>query len=200
MTFPPLLAPGLALVLFYWVWVATARRSVALREAITARSCGAHLLAIGEATIAGRPFLGCILWTGFELPIQTEMGLLVDTERAMRATKVDLNDYTSIRLPQAQECFDAPVSSSKPRKRCLAPDGTRLLHLSDRAWLAQKLDELQWSGVVLMVATSHATPQNALAPCYQSDWLFTSFLSELRGSLFVIVRRWPLLTHSLAGV
>jgi hypothetical protein len=109
--------------------------------ALTASSCNVHLLAPGEAVIAGVRFLGCTLWTDFELPIQTKAGSLVDTERAMKAAKVRLNDYSSIRWAEAQESCDAPAVAAKSRKRRLVPEDTLALHQSDRAWLAQKLAE-----------------------------------------------------------
>ncbi|GER18449.1 metallophosphoesterase [Variovorax boronicumulans] len=156
--------------------------------ALTARSCNVHLLAPGEAVIAGVRFLGCTLWTDFELPIQTKTGLLVDTERAMKAAKVHLNDYSSIRWAEAQEASDAPAASVKSKKRRLVPEDTRALHQSDRAWLAQKLAE-PFDGPTVVV-THHAPHRSSLAPCYQSDWLSASFVSELPSSFFDVPSLW----------
>lgn len=159
-----------------------------LREmALTARSCNVHLLAPGEAVIAGVRFLGCTLWTDFELPIQTKTGLLVDSERAMKAAKVHLNDYSSIRWIEAKEFSDAPAAA-KSKKRRLAPEDTRALHQSDRAWLAQKLAD-PFDGPTVVV-THHAPHRSSLAPCYQSDWLSASFVSDLPSFFFDVPSLW----------
>ena len=156
--------------------------------ALTARSCNVHLLAPGEAVIAGVRFLGCTLWTDFELPIRTKTGALTDTERAMKAAKVHLNDYSSIRWAEAQEASDSPAVAVKSKKRRLAPEDTRALHQSDRAWLAQKLAE-PFDGPTVVV-THHAPHRNSLAPRYQSDWLSPSFVSELPSSFFEVPMLW----------
>lgn len=156
--------------------------------ALTARSCNVDLLGPGEAVISGVRFLGCTLWTGFELPIQTKTGALTDTERAMKAAKIHLNDYSSIRWAVAQEASDSPAVAAKSNKRRLAPEDTRALHQSDRAWLARKLAE-PFDGPTVVV-THHAPHRNSLAPCYQSDWLSASFVSELPSSFFDVPSLW----------
>ncbi|MCY1238094.1 hypothetical protein D9M72_508130 [compost metagenome] len=147
-----------------------------------------HLLAPGEAVISGVRFLGCTLWTDFELRIQTKTGALVDTQRAMKAAKVHLNDYSSIRWAETQKSSGAPAVAAKSKKRRLAPEDTRALHQRDRAWLAQKLAE-PFDGPTVVV-THHAPHRSSLAPCYQSDWLSASFVSELPSSFFDVPSLW----------
>lgn len=156
--------------------------------ALTARSCNVHLLAPGEAMIAGVWFLGCTLWTDFELPIQTKTGTLTDTERAMKAAKVHLNDYSSIRWAEAQEASDSAAVSAKSKKRRLVPEDTRALNQSDHAWLARKLAE-PFDGSTVVV-THHAPHRNSLARHYQSDWLSASLVSELPSSFFEVPSLW----------
>ncbi|SDY35960.1 Calcineurin-like phosphoesterase [Variovorax sp. YR266] len=155
--------------------------------ALTAMACNVHLLAPGEAVIAGVRFLGCTLWTDFELPIQTKAGSLVDAERAMKAAKVHLNDYSSIRWAETPEPSDASTAT-KSKKRRLVPEDTRALHQSDRAWLARKLAE-PFDGSTVVV-THHAPHRNSLAPHYQSDWLSPAFVSELPDSFFEVPSLW----------
>ena len=156
--------------------------------ALTARSCNVHLLAPGEAVIAGVRFLGCTLWTNFELSIQTKAGSLVDVERATKAAKVHLNDYSSIRWAEAPGCSDAPAVAAKSTKRRLVPEDTRALNQSDHAWLARKLVE-PFDGSTVVV-THHAPHRNSLARHYQSDWLSASFVSELPSSFFEVPSLW----------
>lgn len=155
--------------------------------ALTAAACNVHLLAPGAAVIGGVRFLGCTLWTDFELPVETKAGPLVDAERAMKAAKIHLNDYSSIRWAEVPAPSDAPAAA-KPRKRRLSPEDTRALHLSDRAWLAQKLAE-PFAGPTVVV-THHAPHRNALAPHYQSDWLSPAFVSELPDAFFEVPSLW----------
>ncbi|SEL82092.1 Calcineurin-like phosphoesterase [Variovorax sp. YR750] len=155
--------------------------------ALTAKACNVHLLAQGDVVIAGVRFLGCTLWTDFELPIQTKAGGQVDVERAMKAAKVHLNDYSLIRWAEAPAPSDASTAT-KPRKRRLTPEDTRALHQSDRAWLARKLAE-PFDGPTVVV-THHAPHRNSLAPHYQSDWLSPAFVSELPDAFFKVPSLW----------
>jgi len=156
--------------------------------ALTASSCNVHLLAPGEAVIAGVRFLGCTLWTDFELPIQTKTGTLTDTERAMKVAKLQLNDYSSIRWAETPEPAEQSVAHAKPRKRRLTPEDTRALHRRDRAWLAQKLAE-PFDGPTVVV-THHAPHRGSLASHYQANWLSGAFVSELPGSFFDVPSLW----------
>ncbi|MDP9607239.1 UNVERIFIED_ORG: Icc-related predicted phosphoesterase [Variovorax paradoxus] len=156
--------------------------------ALTAATCKVHLLAPGETVIDGVRFLGCTLWTDFELPIQAKAGRVVDTERAMKVAKLQLNDYSSIRWAEKPEPGDQPMAHVKPRKRRLTPEDTRALHVSDRAWLAQKLAE-PFTGPTVVV-THHAPHRNSLAPHYQSNWLSPAFVSELPDSFFEVPSLW----------
>lgn len=89
--------------------------------ALSAAACKVHLLAPGEAVIEGVRFLGCTLWTDFELPIQAKAGPIVDIERAMKIAKLKLNDYSSIRWAKTPEPADQSMAHVKPRKRRLTP-------------------------------------------------------------------------------
>jgi Icc-related predicted phosphoesterase len=156
--------------------------------ALSAAACKVHLLAPGEAVIEGVRFLGCTLWTDFELPIQAKAGPTVDIERAMKIAKLQLNDYSSIRWDETSEPADQSMVHVKPRKRRLTPEDTRALHQRDRAWLAQKLAE-PFDGPTVVV-THHAPHRGSLAPHYQANWLSGAFVSELPGSFFDVPSLW----------
>jgi len=156
--------------------------------ALSAAACKVHLLAPGEAVIEGVRFLGCTLWTDFELPIQAKAGPTVDIERAMKIAKLQLHDYSSIRRAETPEAADQSMVHVKPRKRRLTPEDTRALHQRDRAWLAQKLAE-PFDGATVVV-THHAPHHGSLAPHYQANWLSGAFVSELQGSFFDVPSLW----------
>ncbi len=156
--------------------------------ALTAAACKVHLLAPGEVVIDGVRFLGCTLWTDFELPIQAKAGRVVDTERAMKVAKLQLNDYSSIRWVETPEPGDQPMAHVKPRKRRLTPEDTQALHQRDRAWLAQKLAEP--FGGPTVVVTHHAPHRGSLASHYQANWLSGAFVSELPGFFFEVPSLW----------
>lgn len=105
----------------------------------------------------------------------------------MKAAKVHLNDHSSIRWAEVPAPSEAPAAA-KPKKRRLTPEDTRALHMSDRAWLAQKLAE-PFAGPTVVV-THHAPHRNSLAPHYQSDWLSPAFVSELPDSFFEVPSLW----------
>jgi len=156
--------------------------------ALTAAACKVHLLAPGEAVIDGVRFLGCTLWTDFELPIQAKAGPVVDTERAMKVAKLQLNDYSSIRWAETPVPAEQSMAHAKPRKRRLTPEDTQALHQRDRAWLAQKLAE-PFDGPTVVV-THHAPHRGSLASHYQANWLSGAFVSELPGSFFEVPSLW----------
>ena len=156
--------------------------------ALTANACNIHLLAPGETAIDGVRFLGCTLWTDFELPIQAKPGPVVDIERAMKVAKLQLNDYSSIRWAETPEADNQTTQHVKPSKRRLTPKDTLALHQRDRAWLADRLAEP--FGGPTVVVTHHAPHRGSLAPHYQANWLSGAFVSELPSSFFDVPTLW----------
>jgi hypothetical protein len=101
---------------------------------------GVHVLENDEVVIGSVRFLGCTLWTDFEIT--------GDSDRARAAAVSVMNDY--VRIRSAEFGF----------KR-LRPAHTYRKHLESRAWLESKLDE-SFDGPTVVV--THHAPSIASVP------------------------------------
>jgi predicted phosphodiesterase len=122
-----------------------------------------HVLENDEVAINGVRFLGCTLWSDFDFD-----GIDRRTE-SMRVCERVVNDYELIEFG--------------PRGRALAPRDTRMLHLSSRRWLEQRLSEPHAGPTV--VVTHHAPlirggPAQPLLRAVAGA--FASDVTELMGS------------------
>ena len=115
-----------------------------------------HPLEDGELILGGVRFLGCTLWSDFELAGAAER------EQSMELCERLVNDYSQIRFGSGE-------------RRLRAAD-TRAVHLTSRDWLAQRLAEPHDGPTV--VVTHHAPlvrarPDNpimrAIAGAFASD-------------------------------
>jgi hypothetical protein len=100
-------------------------------------------------------FLGCTLWTDFNL--------FGDPEMAGRHAGHKMNDYRKIRLH--------PVG---PRLR---PGDTARMHRRSRTWLAEQLQSNRPGKTV--VVTHHAPSKRSLAQCYSDDLLSAAYASAM---------------------
>lgn len=146
-------------------------------EAEQVREQGVHLLQCGETVIQGVRFLGCTLWTDFELRLPRPDGTIGPrVEEGMRACASWLNDYSAIRVGSAR------------KERRLSPDDTLEIHRSHRAWLEQKLAE-PFAGPTVVV-THHAPHRGSLSSRFSRDRVSTGFVSELPESFFEVPALW----------
>ena len=106
-----------------------------------------HLLDRDCVIIDGARFLGCILWTDFQLPVRQPWGgLEVDVGRALSEANRCMNDFRRIEV----------LSPSRNRPRF--PERTRQLqasdalamHWTDRDWLRRQLAQ-PFSGLTVVV-------------------------------------------------
>jgi predicted phosphodiesterase len=141
-----------------------------------------HVLDCDQAVIAGVRFLGCTLWTDFELRIDTPDGPISDKARGIEASRKAMVDYRAIEVPDA-----APRSGASPNRK-LTPEDTLALHRTHRAWLAQALSE-PFDGPTVVV-THHGPHRGSLAPRFADDWASTAFISELPDSFFKVPVLW----------
>ena len=124
---------------------------------------GIHLLERSSVDIGGLRFLGCTLWTDFELMGEHRRHELM--ERAGAA----MNDYNFIRRRQG----DGP----KHQQPKLQPENTRQWHLDSVRWLEQALSEGSASNTV--VVTHHAPHQSSIPNRYRQNKLSGAFASDL---------------------
>ena len=147
------------------------------KEADLARSAGLHLLQCDEVVLYGIRFLGCTLWTDFELCLPGEDGLLVPrTEESMRMCEMWLNDYELIR-------------TVTKRAGCrLRTSDTLAIHRLHRTWLARKLEE-PFAGPTVVV-THHAPSRGSLSARFADDPTSAAYVTELPEAFFEVARLW----------
>ncbi len=135
-----------------------------------------HLLDCDQVVIDGVRFLGCTLWTDFELRIDTRRGPVSDAAHGMSVALYRMADYRYIDWRE----------SAAPRK--LTPQDTLLMHRRHRAWLEQALSE-PFDGPTVVV-THHGPNRGSLAPQFAGDWVSTAYLSELPERFFDVPALW----------
>lgn len=116
---------------------------------------GVHFLENEAAEIGGVRFLGCTLWTDFQLT--------GDVVVARAAAGQVMNDYRKIRVT--------------PEYRRLRPDDTASLHARSRRWLEEQLGAGTTAGAVIV--THHAPSLRSVPPEYRSDPVTAAFASSL---------------------
>ncbi len=141
-----------------------------------------YLLDCDTVVIDGVRFLGCTLWTDFELRIDTADGPVSDVDRGIAAARRTMVDYRTIDV-----IASAPPPGA-PKTRKLTPEDTLALHRTQRAWLQQALAE-PFDGPTVVV-THHGPHRGSLAPRFAADWVSTAFVNELPPSFFDVPGLW----------
>ncbi len=137
-----------------------------------------HLLDCAEVQLDSVRFLGCTLWTDFELRIDTPAGPVSDSARGIATSGRVMADYRTIGW------CDAPGAAP----RTLTPHDSLRMHRQQRQWLQDKLAE-RFAGPTVVV-THHGPHRQSLAPRFASDWVSTAYVSELPASFFEVPVLW----------
>jgi predicted phosphodiesterase len=152
------------------------------RTAQRAKNPPVHLLDCDRVVIDGVRFLGCTLWTDFELRIDTPEGSTSDAAAGIAASRKAMVDYRTI------DVLESALARSDSPSRKLTPEDTLALHRRHRAWLARALAE-PFAGPTVVV-THHGPHRASLAPRFAADWASTAFISELPESFFEVPSLW----------
>ncbi len=152
-----------------------------------AKGSNVHLLDRSTVDILGVRFLGCTLWTDFQLPIwsATDPSGEVDVGRAIEESNLYLNDFRMIEL-------DTDVRSSLRTgltRRLLRAEDTLAWHAIERDWLRREMAHTE-EEIPVVVVTHHAPSRGSVAARYKADWLTPSFVSELPADMFRRPRVW----------
>jgi len=121
-------------------------------------------------------FLGCTLWTDFELRIDMAKGPRSDRAHAIATAQQAMADYRTIGWQDR----------GTPRR--LTPHDTLRLHQQHRAWLQLRLAE-PFDGPTVVI-THHGPHRGSLAPRFAADWVSAAYLSELPPSFFQVPSLW----------
>ncbi len=115
-----------------------------------------NFLECTEVTIQGIRFLGCTLWSDFDIA--------GDKTGSMQASQERMNDYQKIRI--------------SPRFRRLKPDDTALRNAASREWLRTEVGKDPSRTVVV---THHAPSVKSLNPEFSFDPVSGAYASDLEG-------------------
>ncbi|PTT78420.1 metallophosphoesterase [Pelomonas sp. HMWF004] len=141
-----------------------------------------HVLDRQAVVIAGVRFLGCTLWTDFQLPFSTEAR--TDIGQALHQANAGLADYQRIAL------IAPAVRAARHREfvRLLRAEDTLAMHWVDRDWLRREL-QAPFDGPTVVV-THHAPLAMSVGPLYIGDRLSPAFASDLPTELFGVPTLW----------
>ncbi len=114
-----------------------------------------HLLENSSVEINGHTFLGCTLWTDFQLS--------PDPEGAMQAAEGIMSDYSIIEF--------------SPERRVLRARDTARLHAKSVTWLRRALAKCDRARTI--VVTHHAPSDRSEAPYHANSPLKPAFASDL---------------------
>jgi len=114
-----------------------------------------HLLENSSVEISGYTFLGCTLWTDFQLT--------PNPDAAMQAAESIMSDYSIIEF--------------SPERRMLRARDTVRLHAESVAWLRGKLAKCDRERTI--VVTHHAPSDRSEAPYHANSPLKPAFASKL---------------------
>jgi predicted phosphodiesterase len=154
----------------------------AMRRLAQASSLPLHLLDCDTVVIDGVRFVGCTLWTDFQLRIDTADGPVADVARGLAAARRSMVDYRTI------DVIDPAPRPGSPATRKLTPEDTLALHRTQRNWLQQVLAE-PFEGPTVVI-THHGPHRGSLAPRFAADWVSTAFINELPPSFFEVPVLW----------
>lgn len=142
----------------------TPRLNRKLAEA--ARAAGIHFLENGETVVCGVRFLGCTLWTDFEL--------FGERQHSMAAAQAAMNDFRLIRVD--------------PEYRRFRPADARASHVTSLSWLLARLDT-PFDGPTVVV-THHAPSLRSVKPCHHHHPATPAYASDLEWMLDGRVALW----------
>lgn len=144
-----------------------------------------HVLSRDVVCIAGVRFLGCTLWTDFQLPVLEDDGSQsVNVERALNTANHGLNDFRCIELQTAVQS----QYRQRQMRRLLRAEDTLAMHWVERDWLRRMLEE-PFDGPTVVV-THHAPTVGSVARRYERDWLTPAFVSDLPEEFFEVPSLW----------
>lgn len=145
----------------------------------SAEGSNVHFLNRDSIVIEGTRFLGCTLWTDFQLPVGSDDGRQeVDVTAALNEANRCLNDFRLIET-------STPVKRGhreRSVRRLLQAEDTLSMHWIDRDWLRRQLAE-PFAGSTVVV-THHAPASGSVAMQYATSWLTPAFVSDLPETFF----------------
>lgn len=149
-----------------------------------AKGSRVHVLDRRTVKIAGVRFIGCTLWTDFQVPFVADQKREVNVVRALRSANAFMADCREIQvLSQVVE-----AGRIKEIPRLLQAEDTLAMHWTERDWLRRELQK-PFDGPTVVV-THHAPALGSVAPMYDGDELTPAFVSALPDEMFTVPVLW----------
>lgn len=133
-----------------------------------------HVLNPSEVIIDGVRFLGCTLWTDFDLPISGQS----DSAQAMAEASESMNDFQMIKFKT--DCIRG--------RRAFQPADARERHREDRDWLLERL-KVPFAGRTVVI-THHAPSLQSVAEEHRHERLSACYASVLPPDFFEVPVLW----------
>lgn len=150
-----------------------------------AEGSNVHFLHRTSVVIDGVRFLGCTLWTDFQLPVlQPDGSLEVDINRALLEANKRMFDFKYIEVLWKSK---NPWRERKSRRLLEARD-TLGMHWEERDWLQRELEKP--FGGPTVVVTHHAPSMQSVAARWAADWLTPAFVNDLPDEFFQVPALW----------
>ena len=159
---------------------------VELAQMLSAASgSNVHVLNRDFVVVGGVRFIGCMLWTDFQLAIKQPDGSRVSNlGRALAEAARCMNDFRLVELSAAMKS----QTRGRRLRRLLRAEDTLAMHWVDRDWLRRELAE-PFDGPTVVV-THHAPASGSVAERYAADWLTPAFVSDLPDEFFEVPALW----------
>jgi predicted phosphohydrolase len=122
-----------------------------------AKGTNIHILEDEEIILGDVVFLGCTLWSDFQL--------LNNLDIAVIAAQQMMNDFRLIRL--------------SPKYGKIQPSDTAIWHRKSRKWLAEKIKKRKKDKKKIVVSTHHAPSILSVPARFKKDPLSAAFASEM---------------------
>jgi hypothetical protein len=143
-----------------------------------------HVLNRTWVVLHGVRFIGCTLWTDFQLPVDIDGRRQTHIERGLHAANALMADYQAIRV---RSPADAPTRTRQVSRLFRAEDALAL-HWVDRDWLLREM-RTPFDGPTVVI-THHAPAAGSLAAQYARDKLSPAFVSDLPQEFFDVPSLW----------
>lgn len=143
-----------------------------------------HVLNRTSVVLHGVRFIGCTLWTDFQLPVDIDGRRQTHIERGLHAANALMADYQAIRV---RSPADAPTRTRQVSRLFRAEDALAL-HWVDRDWLLREM-HTPFDGPTVVI-THHAPAAGSLAAQYAGDKLSPAFVSDLPREFFDVPSLW----------
>ena len=142
-----------------------------------------HVLDCSDVVVQGVRFLGLTLWTDFQLPVQTNVGPMSNSQLAMDIERKMIADTFHTFSAKSLRHEDDINARAMP-----SPEQSVWLHRASIDWLSQKLAEPYLGKTV--VVSHHAPHRDSIDSRFADDWTTPGRVNDLPEKFFDVPSLW----------